>query len=184
MCGRYTILSDTPEMQWLLNSTGLKAGDVYPTNYAPVLLAPAGQNHTLKPFALKWGFPGFKGSSVIINARSETAAEKPLFRKSLQSGRCVIPSSGFYEWDKDKNKFLFNITGGSMLYMAGIFRSYGEYGAFVILTAPANSSMEPYHNRMPVVLLKDECSRWIYDNEFSAEALSRQGPELKAQRVS
>jgi hypothetical protein len=76
-----------------------------------------------------WGFPNFRSKSgVIINARAETALDKKTFRESLLSRRCVIPSTGFFEWTKTgaKKKYLFRETGKSLLYMAGIYNDYGN----------------------------------------------------------
>jgi putative SOS response-associated peptidase YedK len=137
---------------------------------------------------LKWGFPHWNNSSVIINARSETALEKSMFRKSLLERRCVIPSSGYYEWvaasgNKKKEKFLLRSPIESTLYMAGminIFRDNNgsEYGAFVILTTAAEDTISHIHDRMPVLLLHDENELWLNDSNFMQHALLRSFPKL------
>jgi len=71
-------------------------GEVFPTNIAPVI-----ENGMI--VAVQWGFPHWKNTGVIINARSETALEKRMFGKPLRERRCVIPSSGFYEWGDNSN---------------------------------------------------------------------------------
>jgi len=196
MCGRYLVDDEVYADMWMMlaenaatNSPALQApqpapvkGEVFPTNIAPVITLDGAA-------AVKWGFPRWKGAGVIINARAETAMEKNLFRKPLLERRCVIPSSGFYEWDhtggkKTKDKYLFRQPGERALYMAGmisLFRDDAgiEYGAFVILTTAANESVAPIHDRMPVILAPDEKDRWIRDDGFLMHALQRAGPALE-----
>jgi putative SOS response-associated peptidase YedK len=162
-------------------SSNITVGEVFPTNIAPVITCGGVE-------AVKWGFPNWKGSGVIINARAETASEKIMFRKPLLERRCVIPSSGFYEWDrvgggKKKDKYLLRRQGERVLYMAGMigmFRGAAGCGfsAFVILTTAASSSVALIHNRMPVILEPDERSYWLGDDRFMEYALRRPGFEL------
>ena len=98
MCGRYLIEVEVyADIGTILaniaaEKSSLARGEVYPTNIAPVITLDGA-------VAAKWGFPKWKGAGVIINARAETALEKNMFRKPLLESRCVIPSSGFFEWD-------------------------------------------------------------------------------------
>jgi len=166
-------------------------GEVLPTSIAPVI-----ENYEI--VAVKWGFPHWKNTGVIINARSETALEKRMFGKALRERRCVIPSSGFYEWShrsepdrsggkrKAKEKFLFRRPGEHMLYMAGMASTFTdalgvEYSAFTILTTAANDSVAHVHDRMPVILAADEIDMWASDNAFMEYVLHRPGPELTAE---
>ena len=159
----------------------LATGEVFPTNIAPVITHDGAA-------AVKWGFPHYKNSSVIINARAETAPEKSMFRKPLRERRCVVPSCGFYEWDrtgtgKKKDKYLLRKPGERLLYMAGltgVFRKTDglEYSAFVILTTSANDSLAPIHDRMPVILSQEARDLWLSDDGFVSYALSRTGPDL------
>jgi putative SOS response-associated peptidase YedK len=159
----------------------LVIGEVFPTNIAPVITCDGVET-------VKWGFPSWKGTGVIINARAETAFNKNMFRKPLLNRRCVIPSGGFYEWartdgGKKKNKYLLRHQEERVLYMAGmigVFRDTAgcDYNSFVILTTAANSSVAPIHNRMPVILAHDERDCWLRDDEFIKYALQRTGPGL------
>ena len=95
MCGRYSLEPwDSAEVEKIIQEVQdkIKTGEIYPTNIVPVLTGPD------KVEAVKWGFPGFKGNQTIINARAETAADKRIFSKPLMEKRCVIPSTGFFEW--------------------------------------------------------------------------------------
>jgi putative SOS response-associated peptidase YedK len=132
---------------------------------------------------MSWGFPKWDGKGVIINAKSETVREKKMFSKPFDGQRCVIPSTGFYEWraaDGLKEKFRFNAAGSKMLYMAGVFSD----GGFVILTRAANEFVSDVHNRMPVVLYKNELARWLADVDFAESILKRDSVALVREAVS
>ena len=192
MCGRYLIDEEVYADMWMmLNSeSGIRnsglVGEVFPTNIAPVLTRGGAADFGVHGY--KWGFPHWKGAGVIINARAETALERKMFSKPLLEQRCVIPSSGYYEWSgagggKKKNKYLLRLPGERVLFMAGmvsIFRDDAgcEYGAFVILTTAANDSVAPIHDRMPVILARDERGDWLNDDRFMEHVLRRPGPGL------
>ena len=105
MCGRYFIDSGEPTMGTMLSAlspeTPIRGGEVFPSNMAPVITR-HGELTTML-----WGFPRFDGKGLMINARSETAAEKPMFRTSMQYGRCLIPASWYFEWEQPGNWFRF-----------------------------------------------------------------------------
>ena len=146
-----------------------------------------GEENELRPQPVIWGFPNFRSKSgVIINARRETAEEKRTFAESLKVRRCVVPTSGFYEWtqDKEKIKYLFNRPGGGALYLAGLYNDYGDERRMVILTMAANQSVEDIHNRMPVVLSDNELADWVSNPNRALEILHRDGPLLEKVAVS
>ena len=125
---------------------------------------------------MKWGYqlPG----TLVINARSETAAEKPLFRKSLAARRCVIPSTAFYEWDAAKRKYQFTLPGENILYMAGLYDHRDGEDCYCILTTAANPSVQPIHNRMPLVLPQPAADRWLLDDTAVNSILTMVPPLL------
>ncbi|MBR5742417.1 MAG: SOS response-associated peptidase [Clostridia bacterium] len=165
----------------------IKTGEIAPTDPAPVLM-PLPDFSGYRAVPMRWGFPrpgGEKG--VIFNARSETAATLPLFRRSLRERRIAVPSTGFYEWDRlggTRRRFLFRPVGEKMLYMAGFFNlfsdGFGEYPAFVILTRPAAGVIARYHHRMPVVLSSERVEEWLFD-DGAVPALLRAEIPLEAQ---
>lgn len=121
MCGRYTFFTDRElqEVDEIIEQISneiqlekMKKGEIFPTNVAPVLLP---QDDIVGPRLLAWGFPNFQSKGVIINARSETVREKIIFASSMERRRCVIPSTGFYEWDAEKRNFF------SMYLIQGCF---------------------------------------------------------------
>ena len=190
MCGRYTLSDgqDNTEIHEIIAAVNrrypdqpIRTGEIFPTNTAPVLI----QNGTVtEPVLLVWGFPKYQGSGVIINARAETAEEKKTFRDSLYRRRCMIPSTGFYEWGADKRKYLFRLPGEQTLYMAGIYREYEGIRRYVILTTAANASMKSIHDRMPVILPRDEMQMWMCDIDEALRYLHAEMPELQKKRIS
>ena len=125
----------------------------------------------------------FDKKGVIINARAETVFEKKTFRDSVINRRCVIPSTGFYEWDSARRKYLFRLEGTNTLYMAGIYSYYQDEPRFVILTTQANDSMKDVHNRMPLVIYKSEIETWIMDDKATGDILHRVPPMLVKEPV-
>lgn len=173
MCGRY-VLQENEEMKSILcqmKKKEIEFGEIYPTNPAPVLLADRVEIFT-------WGFPNVKNKSVIINARSETAREKRMFKEAVARRRCVIPSAGFYEW-KDKIKYHFILPGSSVLYMAGVYGEFGGEPRFVILTTKANASVEEIHDRMPLALEKEAIGDWLGDDAAAMRLLGGVPPLLE-----
>lgn len=189
MCGRYFIEADqdNQEMRQIIEQLNrryqdtpereqMSTGEVFPTAIVPVL----SNSRALKPsaFLMRWGFSHFDGGGVIINARSETAMEKPLFQKSMRERRCVIPCGGYYEWrrmDKAKQKYAIRAEGEGLTYMAGIYRmEEGEkLPTFAILTRDAAPSIAFIHHRMPVLLSKEDQQKWLDPNANVTELLSQ-----------
>ena len=157
--------------------------DIYPSQ-ASVTIHSAESNgghktDTLGVSEMFWGFENPYRKGLIINARSETAREKNLFAESIARRRCVIPASGFYEWDPYKARFRFSHPDDELLLLAGIYHE--EHGApaphYTILTTQANESMIPVHDRMPVIISRDEIHPWLNDNEKLSDFLER--PQLQ-----
>ncbi len=183
MCGRYNFIieqsEEIQEIQEQLNASfqGKKArlGEIFPTDPVPILVGAGGR---ISPVLGTWGFPRFDQKGVIINARAETAFEKKIFRDSLLNRRCIIPSTGFYEWDDKKKKYLLRMEGTNALYMAGLYMNYGNELRYVILTTDANESVKEIHNRMPLVIPKEEITAWITDYSMTNDFLRRVPPCL------
>ncbi|NLJ97177.1 MAG: SOS response-associated peptidase [Clostridiales bacterium] len=183
MCGRYNFtVEESEELREIIEKLNAKIqgkdirnGEVFPTNQVPLLINEEG---SAEPVLSAWGFPKFDKKGVIINARSETAFEKRTFRDSLISRRCIIPSTGFYEWDKEKRKYLFRMEGYDALYMAGLYNFYQNEMRFVILTTDANESIHDIHHRMPLVIPKNQIETWIMDDKVTNDILHRIPPML------
>lgn len=165
MCGRYYIEADDLEFRSIIEQaeqTGaaVNSGEVFPTDIVPVLASDGGIT------VMRWGFPRFDGKGVIINARSETAASKAMFARPMLEGRCLVPASWYFEWEKrgpQKVKYALMPPGIRILWMAGLSRFDFKTGerSFVILTRPAWDGIFFIHDRMPVILLKERHDEWL-----------------------
>lgn len=125
---------------------------------------------------MRWGFiPAWVDNPAVApmlhNARGETVAEKPMFRQSFSTRRCIIPASGYYEWKvgagkKSRQPFYLSLRDGTPLSFAGIWESTVTSTGHVldtctIVTTKANSLVEPIHHRMPVLLAKEDWQAWL-----------------------
>ncbi len=193
MCGRYFICEDPEDLELAefiqqaqrLSQSGVKTqGEIFPTDTAPVLAV----NRSLdrRVFAMEWGFT-LSGGKRIINARSESAAEKPLFRDSMAARRCAVLASGYYEWERrgrDHAKYAIRAKGQKALYLAGLYRMEGDGPVFSILTRPVAPEIAFIHDRMPVILPPDMVSAWIDPSVRPGEMLDRAVQNVTAERVS
>ena len=150
------------------------AGDVAPAARVPVLIA-RGQKVTAR--FQQWGIPG-KNGGLVINARAETVCEKPMFRSSMAGRRCVIPASGYYEWDAARHKYFFQLPDNP-LYMAGIYDNVEGQDRFVVLTTAPNKTVQDIHDRMPLILTHDQVRPWLTDTQAALALLDRVPPNLR-----
>lgn len=173
MCGRYYIAEDEPMSRVLgdvIHQSELQLGEIYPTSLAPIIL-PGGEVQLSF-----WGFPRYDGKGQIINARSETVAEKKMFLPALQKGRCLIPASWYFEWqtkDGKKIKHAFLSPSEPVLYLAGISQIDSTTGErrFVILTRQAVDHLAHIHDRMPLILPISAHDAWLHGREHSSVLL-------------
>lgn len=131
---------------------------------------------------LLWGFPGFDKGKLLINARAESVKDRPTFADSYAARRCVLPAAGFYEWDRKKEKVIFTVPENKILYLAGIYRPYGEEKRFVVLTREANASMAAVHDRMPLILSRSEVRSWVNEVSGADNILAKTLPMMRAER--
>ncbi len=182
MCGRYYVDDETArEIERIIRIADekvrkaapvkIQAKDIHPTDIAPILTA--SEHGGISCSLQKWGFPGFEGKQVIFNARSESALEKKMFREGIVHRRIVVPATWFYEWNRKKEKNIFYRKEQPVLFMAGIYNRYQGEDRFVILTTEANASMEPVHNRMPLILEPEEITTWIFEKEKTEQLLHK-----------
>lgn len=192
MCGRFYVEEDDNEEilrivrrldERFQREKKIKTGEIYPTNTVQIL---SNEENSLNPKAMTWGFPGFKGKEVIINARSESAGEKRLFSEPLLTKRIAIPSSGFFEWNRngDKQKYYFKNPDERLLYMGGLYQVFNDGERFVILTTAANDSMKEIHNRMPVILSHTEVEPFVLNYNDALSIMKRTPILLWKEQVS
>lgn len=176
MCGRFTLTLDPGELQELLN-LGPFIHIVQPRyNIAPSQPIPIVKDSEKREVELyQWGLvPSWADDPKIgyrmINARSETANEKPSFRAAFKRRRCLILADGFFEWRNEekgaqKTPYLFKLKNDAPFTFAGLYEHWqapegGELHTCTILTCPPNELVKDYHNRMPVML--GEETRWSW----------------------
>ena len=183
MCGRFSLSANEAELNLRFEIEGGEAPYVPRYNGAPtqMLAVITGE----KPHRLsyhRWGLipPWAKDISIgnkMINARAETITEKASFRTPLFSKRCLVPADGFYEWQQDTGKQPYRIfvKSSALFAMAGLWERWkspaGEVvDSFNIITTEANEFMKPIHNRMPVILKREDEKTWLGSKD-SAEIL-------------
>ncbi|PHP68276.1 hypothetical protein CSC94_06400 [Zhengella mangrovi] len=205
MCGRFALTASPDEVEAVFGLAGLEA---FPPRYniaptQPLLIVTAGpvpepgSNQPDRVAMLaRWGFtPSWvkdpRDFPLLINARSETAAEKNSFRTAMRHRRMLVPASGFYEWKRDgkarAQPYWVRPKGGGIVGFAGLWETWeGQEGSAVdtacILTTRANAAIAPIHDRMPVVIRPEDFSRWLdcrrQEPRDVADLLQPAGPDF------
>ena len=186
MCGRYYVNSKNPDdaLRAVLRSMEknypgqYKTEEICPGDASPALVAREGKAVTVPA---RFGFPKGSGSSLIINARSETAAELPLFAEGLRERRILLPATGFFEWKTErrvKYKYLFSALQAHAFYLCGVYKVVNGELRFVILTRPAGPALTGIHPRQPVIALEQEVRPYLTEPEAAREIIAAPGPEL------
>lgn len=186
MCGRFSLTADTRKLtESFAEFTPPK--ELAPRyNIAPTqpvaVVANTGQN---KVDFFVWGLiPGWAKDPTIgnrmINARSETLAEKPSFRAAYRRRRCLVLADGFYEWrknsDKSKTPMYIQLESREPFAFAGLWEQWftpdgGEVLSCTVITTEPNALMRTIHNRMPVILPRNAYAQWLDPNEQAPERL-------------
>lgn len=170
MCSRYYVDPDMIEeiikvVQKIDQKIHPTRKDIRPTDFAPVI----GQSeYGLELSMCRWGYPMSKEKNLIINARVETVMDKPSFQNGILYHRLLIPADGFYEWNSQKEKSTFSRSDSSVSYMAGFCDWFKNERRFVILTTAANDSMKKTHDRMPLILEREQIADWFDNSKMSA----------------
>ncbi|MFV0466404.1 MAG: SOS response-associated peptidase [Lachnospiraceae bacterium] len=190
MCGRYYLTEESQEelirivkildhkikieKNILSGAPSHLSRDIVPTMQAPVLFSDSG---SLSLALLQWGMHHPGHDRLMINARSESVLQKPFFAEAVADGRCIIPASGFYEWDVSSNRFTFTDPQSPLLYFAGL-KKQQESICFTILTSAANNSMLPVHDRIPLVLDQERAFQFLAAESAAIELLTSTPLEL------
>jgi putative SOS response-associated peptidase YedK len=180
MCGRYTF-QPTEELYRRFNIANRLDGlvaryNIAPGQMVPVIIAQSPRRIML----MRWGLiPHWakdeKTAYKMINARVETLAQRPAFRSLLAANRCLVPSSGFYEWKGDgrsKIPYYIHPTSNQFFAFAGLYDVWtkpdGEaLYTFTIITKNADDFMAQLHNRMPVIIEREIEDGWL-DTEITS----------------
>lgn len=185
MCGRFVNFTTFAELQKqfaLTNNINFAASyNIAPSQEVPIIIG-----HEAK-LAI-WGYiPEWaKGKKIKpqINARSETAHEKPFFRSAFKTRRCLVPINGFFEWEQTaqgKQPWYFSVPG-EVLAIAGLYNE----DTFCLLTKDADGVVSSIHDRMPVLVPRDRYARWFTSEKDEALHLIQQcsGEVLAGHKVS
>jgi putative SOS response-associated peptidase YedK len=185
MCGRYSLVCiDELGNRFRVHNPMIGARsrfNIAPGSEMPVIVRAAGKNEIA---VMKWGLVphGIKDIASApkpINARAETLAERPLFRPLLEDRRCLVPASGFFEWKKEgkrKVPFYFQIPGEPLFSFAGLCDTWqgpdGQHlSSYTIITCEPNALVAKVHDRMPVILTRENEERWVSGDPVTPEAL-------------
>ncbi len=187
MCGRFNLKTESKEIAKVLGFKA-KAENVPRFNIAPsqdILIARYDECNQGEIVAVRWGLlPSWvkdpKNSQKPINARADTAPQKPFFRQAFKKRRCLVPANGFYEWrpeGKIKQPFLIHKLNDELFFFAGLFESFissdGEViETALILTTDANDKVAQIHNRMPVILPAPYYFPWLNTENTDIDYLS------------
>ena len=181
MCGRFNLTASGEE---IAEAFGLDEApelapryNIAPTQPVAVVRVEAGRRRL---GTLRWGLVPEGAPETergYINARAETAWQKPSFREAFARRRCLIPATGFYEWQRTtarRRPWLFALGSGRLFAFAGLWEPPAREGASptcTILTTEPNDVTRPVHDRMPVILPPEGYARWVDPRPGDAVAL-------------
>jgi putative SOS response-associated peptidase YedK len=183
MCGRFALTADPSAIQQTFNLDSVTAQMIPRYNIAPTQPVAAIANDDARALTFfRWGLvpswaKDLSVGSQMINARSETADEKPAFRSALRRRRCLIPANGFYEWpktSKEKNPVYVHLRDHELFAFAGLWEVWrnadgDELRTCTILTCEPNELIKPLHHRMAVILDPSDYELWLSPDELGPE---------------
>ena len=182
MCTRFYIEPETKELKEIIAKAKesilcqrfieagkpvLTSGEIRPTDVVPVIAPNRDSRGTV--FPMKWGFR-FPGRSPLVNARTETAAEKSTFKEAWEKHRCIIPASWYYEWEhlisnngkkKAGSKYMIQPKNSNMTWLCGLYRMEEGLPVFTVLTRDPVGELSKIHDRMPLILPRERIGSWI-----------------------
>lgn len=186
MCGRYQVDTNRESLE---KRYGVELSSSFKSNYN---VAPSQRMPVIREDAAEikeWGLPlkfGDKVFKKLINVRDDSL-KKPWAKRYLKGQRCLIPSTGFYEWKRSgasKTPYYIGLPDHSLFSFAGVF----DEDTYAIITTNANKDMKKVHDRMPVILTKEEEKKWINpdisEEEHVMELVHPYGSELEIYPVS
>jgi putative SOS response-associated peptidase YedK len=206
MCGRFALLTPGHDLltQFDVTQTPVDVSMIAPRyNIAPtqpvvIVRASTSSADTQRELTfVQWGLiPSWakdpKIGSRLINARSETVAEKPSFRAAFKRRRCLVLADGFYEWQKlngKKQPTFIHMADRFPFALAGLWETWqspdgGELDTCTILTTTPNELMAPIHNRMPVILEPEDYNTWLIPGDQPDQAMHLLRPFSSAQMAA
>lgn len=190
MCGRFsTKIEDVMEEEYELQDSppAFESYNIAPGTDVPVVRLNRDAKREL--LFMRWGLVPYWAKEAkigykMINARSETVREKPAFRKPFERMRCLIPATGFYEWQRSpagKQPYYIHAASSSRMAFAGLWDGWQDpqgtrLRTCSIVTTEANDVMAPIHHRMPVILEPETFETWLQGVPDDADALMQLRP--------
>ncbi len=188
MCCRYW-MEESPELREIVEemnrsplvrrwqeTTGIKTrGEIRPADVVPVIAPDRSGRRTVYP--MKWGY---SGKTLLLNARAETAAEKPTFRNDWARHRCIVPASWYFEWEHltgndgkkhTGDKYMIQPEGSAVTWLCGLYRIEEGMPVFVVLTREPGEKIRFIHDRMPLIMPGDLADEWIRPDRKPEELL-------------
>jgi len=174
MCGRFLLNSDigqiiTKYKIYCREADKYDVGDFYPSQDAAIVF----DNEKRILSLARWGFSNNDKRRIVINARSETIMNRPMFKNSFYSARCIIPANLFYEWKDEgkgkKVKYKIGLKDNDLISLGGIYKvsvdeNLKKHITFVIITTEAEGDMKEIHPRMPLIIDDEEIDLWLNNN--------------------
>lgn len=174
MCGRFLLNSEIDEIVnkykiYYKEAGKYNLGDFYPSQDAAIVL----DNNKRVITLAKWGFHNNAKRKVVINARVETIMNRPMFKNSFYSARCIIPANMFYEWKDEGNrkkvKYKIGLQDNNLISLGGIYKvsldeNLKEHLTFVIITTEADGDIKEIHSQMPLIINDEELDLWLNNN--------------------
>ena len=151
--------------RWENKTEIVTSGEIRPTNVVPVIAPDKSGNRAVYP--MKWGF---RAKSLLLNARTETAAVKPMFKEAWARHRCVVPASWYFEWEhlrgndgkvRSGDKYRIRPKDSAMTWLCGLYRIEEGLPVFVVLTREPGEEIRRLHDRMPLIMPEQLVNEWI-----------------------
>ena len=183
MCCRYWVdvspdlreiveeMNRSPLVQkWHKTTKVTTSGEIRPTDVVPVIAPNKSGSRAVYP--MKWGYSikSKNKTSLLMNARSETAAVKPTFKEDWARHRCIVPASWYFEWEhltgndgrkRTGDKYMLQPEGSAMTWLCGLYRIEQGLPVFVVLTRDPGEEIRFLHDRMPLILPEQYIDAWI-----------------------
>jgi putative SOS response-associated peptidase YedK len=183
MCGRYAITTAPEAIRALFRYSDQPnfpaRYNIAPTQPIPIVRLDEGSRRFV---LVRWGLiPAWvkdpRQFSLLVNARGESALDKPAFRSAMRYRRCLVPADGFYEWKPvggRKQPYYVRLRSGGPMAFAGLWEAWSgpngeEMETAAIVTTTANRTLLPIHERMPVIVPPDAFDLWLNCREVDAE---------------
>ena len=200
MCCRYWA-EESPELREIVEemnrsplvekwqkTTAVKSyGEIRPTDVVPVIAPNRKGERAVYP--MKWGY---SGRTLLLNARMETAAEKPTFRDDWARHRCIVPASWYFEWEhlqgkdgrkRTGDKYMIQPKDAAVTWLCGLYRIENGMPVFVILTREPGEEIRFIHDRMPLIMPDKLVNEWIRPGASPEELLPHALTEMVFEKV-